>query len=66
MNDFPHRDVEVFTAAIQLPVDQRAGYLEHACAGDARLRQRVEELLRTHHQVGDFLEQPPLNSVLET
>jgi len=66
MNDFPNRDVEVFTAAIQLPADQRAAYLEHACAGDARLRQRVEKLLQTHDQVGDFLEQPPLNSALET
>ncbi len=59
MSDFPNREVEVFTAAMQLPVDERAAYLAQACGGNASLRQRVEALLETHLHMGDFLEQPP-------
>jgi serine/threonine protein kinase len=58
MNDVPHRDSEIFTAAIQLPVGERAAFLERMCIGDAELRQRVEGLLQTHARLGDFLEQP--------
>jgi serine/threonine protein kinase/tetratricopeptide (TPR) repeat protein len=65
MNDSPNRDVVVFTEAVHLPAGERAAYLERACAGDAKLRQRVEALLQTHDQVGDFLEQPPRQAVME-
>ncbi len=64
MEDFPNRDVEVFTEAIQLPAEQRASYLEHACGGDAKLRQKVEALLRTHDRLGDFLEQSPQKAAI--
>ena len=66
MNDLPHREVEVFTGALQLAGGQHAEYLERACAGDADLRQKVEALLETHDQVGDFLEQPPQRIAIET
>lgn len=59
MNDIPHRDLAVFSEAIQLPADQRAAYLERACGADVKLRQRVDGLLEAHDQVGDFLEQSP-------
>ncbi|MDX1394309.1 MAG: serine/threonine-protein kinase [Gemmatimonadota bacterium] len=36
----------VFAGALELPADERDGYVERACAGDAELRQEVEELLR--------------------
>jgi hypothetical protein len=36
----------IFDAALELPIEQRAAFLERACAGDAALRQRVEALLR--------------------
>src|SRR5688572_16713193 len=58
MNDVPNRDVEVFTEALRLPSAERAAYLERACRNDRQLRDRVEALLRTHEQVGDFLEEP--------
>jgi serine/threonine protein kinase/tetratricopeptide (TPR) repeat protein len=65
MNDLPDREVEVFTEAIQLPVEQRSAFLEQACKGDLRLRRRVEELLQTHDQAGDFLEQSPQKAALD-
>src|SRR5215470_10931516 len=37
---------------------KRADYLDTACAGDAALRQRVEALLQSHEQAGDFLGKP--------
>ena len=54
----PDREVAVFTAAIALPAEQRAAYLDQACAGDNALRQKIEALLQVHDDVGDFLENP--------
>ncbi|MBI3852988.1 MAG: tetratricopeptide repeat protein [Verrucomicrobia bacterium] len=50
------REVAVFSAARQLPAGERAAYLDEACAGDAALRQRVEELLRATEEAGAFLQ----------
>ena len=36
-----------------------AAFLDQACAGDAALRARVEELLRAHDSAASFLEAPP-------
>src|SRR5262245_24143533 len=36
----------------------RAAVLDAACAGDAGLRRRVEQLLAAHDRAGDFLEGP--------
>ncbi len=65
MNDQPNREVEVFTEAIQLLAGKRAAFLEQACAGDLSLRRRVEALIQTHEDVGDFLEQSPQKAALE-
>src|SRR5438552_4111690 len=59
MNDSPNRDVAVFAEALQLPAEQRAAFLANACIGDRELRQRVEALLRSYEEVGDFLEDSP-------
>ena len=59
MNDSSNRDVAVFTGAIQLPVGERTAYLDRACAGNRELRQKVEALLASHDQAGDFLENSP-------
>jgi eukaryotic-like serine/threonine-protein kinase len=48
-------EVTVFSAARRLPVRERAAYLDEACAGDAVLRQRVEELLQVGDEAGAFL-----------
>ena len=59
MNDAPDRDVAIFTEALQLPIGERAGFLERVCGGDGALRVRVETLLQGHEEVGDFLEDSP-------
>jgi serine/threonine protein kinase/tetratricopeptide (TPR) repeat protein len=58
MPDLPDRELAVFSQARLLPAGQRAAYLDAACAGDAPLRQRVEELLQAGEEAGAFLESP--------
>jgi eukaryotic-like serine/threonine-protein kinase len=58
MMDPPDREVAVFSAARRLPPSQRAAFLDNACAGDAALRQHVEELLRASAEAGGFLQGP--------
>src|SRR6184192_2013019 len=53
------RDIELFTEAVQLPIEERAAFLDRACAEDEDLRRRIEALLRSNDRVGAFLEQPP-------
>src|SRR5881396_1312189 len=51
---------EIFEAALQHATrEKRATYLNEACGDDARLRERVEALLKEHDQAGEFLEQAP-------
>jgi serine/threonine protein kinase/WD40 repeat protein len=50
------REIEVFNTALELPAAERATYLDQACAGDAALRQRVEELLASSLEGGGFLQ----------
>ena len=58
MTNPPDRELAVFSDARRLPPGQRAAYLDEACAGDAALRQRVEELLHASEAAGAFLESP--------
>ena len=51
-------EIEVFNVALELPRGERAAYLERVCAGDAALRQRVEELLKASEESCDCLEGP--------
>src|SRR6266850_4158293 len=53
------RAIEVFTEAIQLPIEERAAFLDRACAEDEGLRRKIEALLRSNDRAGGFLEQPP-------
>ena len=45
----------IFTAALAFPGAERAAYLSGACGSDAKLRERIEALLRAHEQAGGFL-----------
>ena len=58
MTNPPDREVAVFGAARRLSAGERAAYLDEACADDASLRQRVEELLQASDEAGNFLESP--------
>jgi serine/threonine-protein kinase len=60
MSNDSGRDVALFTEALRLPIEQRAVFLERACAGDEELRRKVEALLEAHERAGDFLETPPI------
>jgi serine/threonine protein kinase/tetratricopeptide (TPR) repeat protein len=46
----------LFHMARQKPPDQRAVFLDEACAGDTALRKRLEILLAAHEQPGSFLQ----------
>ena len=47
-------------AALEREPDQRAAFLNEACAGDEALRDEVESLLGHHAGAGHFLESPAL------
>ena len=39
------RDESIFELVLQLPLAERASFLERACDGDAELRERIEKLV---------------------
>ena len=48
----------IFEEAIEIDSPpERAAYVDQACAGDPALRQRVDTLLKAHHDAGSFLEE---------
>ncbi len=53
------REDEIFADALELPVAERAAFLDRACAGDAALRTRVAALLASHAAAAGFLERSP-------
>lgn len=56
----------IFAAALEKSTpDERAAYLDEACAGDAVLRQRLETLLRSHDADGNFLGKPAIQCASE-
>ncbi len=58
MNEPGEQEVAIFGTALLMPADQRAAYLDQACAGNNALRQRVEAHLAAHLEAGSFLEDP--------
>src|SRR6185436_5917023 len=62
MKGDPGREVVVFTEALKLPPRERAAFLDRVCAGDEKLRRKVEALLRAHDRLGDFLEEPAITA----
>ena len=56
MNDAANKVEAIFTEALRQPGPAgRADYLGSACGGDARLRARVESLLKAHVDAGNFM-----------
>jgi tetratricopeptide (TPR) repeat protein len=61
MNPDRWREIErVFHAALERPENQRAAFLDQACAGDAALRDEVKSLLAQSTQGASFMESPAL------
>src|ERR1700756_2909108 len=55
----------IFFAALERDTpDERAAYLDGACAGDPDFRRRVEKMLAAQAQAGSFLEQPAHSPVV--
>jgi len=56
------REKEIFNQAVELPLEERARFLDTACGADAPLRSRVERLLDSLEQAGSFLASPTQTS----
>jgi len=56
---------EIYHAALDRPSDQRAAFVEQACASDAELRREVQSLLAAHANAGRFMAAAP-EPALET
>ena len=39
--------------------DERAAFLAKSCGDDPVLRKQIEQLLRSHDRIGNFMEKPP-------
>jgi serine/threonine protein kinase len=52
------RSEAIFHGALQIPIEQRADYINQACGRDNELRLRVENLLKANDDAGTFLEEP--------
>jgi serine/threonine protein kinase/Flp pilus assembly protein TadD len=54
-----HRVESILAAAVELDCEAvRRRFVDEACAGDAELKNRVEELIENHFRAGSFLESP--------
>src|SRR5882672_3255726 len=56
---------EIFHAAVALAPAERYTYLDHACGGNASLRQAVESLLKSHEETGNFVDAPAYQAAAE-
>lgn len=57
---------ELFHSALQRKPDERRGFLDEACEGDVELGKRVEALLESLEEAGDFIEQAPLAGAISS
>jgi serine/threonine protein kinase len=51
MSDQGNREDTIVDAALELPPEERAAYLDQACGNDAGLRQMVEGMLRAYQRI---------------
>src|SRR5260370_3680016 len=66
MSSQPDPEETILEAALDLPPEQRAAYLDQACRDNFRLRQLVEGLLKAHQYVATPARPPaatPLSDV---
>ena len=62
MSSQPNLEETIVDAALELPPEERAAYLDQACGPDLRLRQLVEGMLRAHQRIGAA--RPPANQTI--
>ena len=51
----------LFQEALSRSPEERAAFLEQACAGRPELRAAVEALLAAHEKSGNILDRPPID-----
>src|SRR5437764_8833803 len=56
---------EIFHAAAALAPAERNMYLDHACDGNASLRQAVESLIKSHEATSNFVDTPAYQAAAE-
>ncbi len=64
MNEPSPLEVIFFTALEKGSPQERAAYLDEACAGDPDLRRRIEKMLAARDQAGSFLEKPAKSAAI--
>ncbi|MCG3163991.1 MAG: Serine/threonine-protein kinase PknD [Acidobacteria bacterium] len=57
---------QLYTSALEMAPDDRAAFLEEACAGDEELRREVESLIAADAQAGDFIAAPVFGNSVDT
>jgi eukaryotic-like serine/threonine-protein kinase len=57
---------QLFLAAMDLPQEERAAFLSQACAGDARLRRRIEAMLEADADSDQLIDQLAHPSAVES
>ena len=62
---FTRNEEELFAAAIEKPVEERAAFLDDACSGDASLRAQLELLVAAHDQPDSLLDAPACDETLQ-
>ena len=58
--DLRMNDLEVFTAALDVPEAEQKDFVRRMCAGDENLLRRVLVLLEVHRSADDFLDRSPM------
>lgn len=53
----------IFHAALEMPEDERVGFVRERCGDDAALCEEIEILLATQRESVDFIESPALKSI---
>ena len=61
-----HQIQTLYDHVSELPVTERPGYLDEACAGDGDLRIEIESLLAFQSENDTCLDQPAIHLVAET
>ncbi|MCM3871629.1 MAG: protein kinase, partial [Pyrinomonadaceae bacterium] len=51
---------ELYHAALEVDIEERAAFLDRACAGDDEMRREVESLINSHEEAADFIAKPAL------
>jgi Tol biopolymer transport system component len=56
----------IFAAAREMPLDEQAAYITHACGSDAALRAEAESLLSASNMTGEFMSRPAIDRLAQS